>query len=188
MKAKHIVKAFFLRVFFLLIILICNSCQKNNQIETTLKNQVFIKSDKELTAAYFLIATAGISKSVISKSQVAQQKSSESNIREMSIKLENHQNLLLQEVTKMANNRLVIVTDIETINKEDLYDLIDKDNTKFNEAYLDSVIESLDAQIKLFESISRDTNDKMILKLVLQYLPTDYQFLRETKQIKEQIY
>jgi len=106
----------------------------------------------------------------------------------MSKKLENHQNLLLQEVTKMANNRLVIVTDIETINKEDLYDLINKDNTKFNEAYLDSVIESLDAQIKLFESISRDTNDKMILKLVLQYLPTDYQFLRETKQIKEQIY
>jgi hypothetical protein len=106
----------------------------------------------------------------------------------MSKKLENHQNLLLQEVTKMANNRLVIVTDIETINKEDLYDLINKDNTKFNEAYLDSVIESLDAQIKLFESISRDTNDTMILKLVLQYLPTDYQFLRETKQIKEQIY
>lgn len=165
-----------------------SSCQKNNPIETSLKSEVFTTSDKELTAAYFLIATAGISKSVISKTQVAQQKSSESTIREMSRKLENHQNLLLQEVTKMANNRLVIVTDIETINKEDLYKLIDKNNTNFNEAYLDSVIESLDAQIKLFESISKDTNDKMILKLVLQYLPTDYQFLRETKQIKQQIY
>ena len=188
MTAKRKVKAFFLRVFFLLIIIMYTSCQKNNPIETSFKNEVFIKSDKEHTEAYFLTATAGISKSVISKSQVAQQKSSESSIREISRKLENQQNLLLLDVTKMANSRLVIVTDIETIHKQDLYDLIDKDKTNFDKAYLDSVIESLEAQIKLFESISKDTNDKMILKLVLQYLPTDYQFLRETKQIKEQIY
>lgn len=164
------------------------SCQKNNPIETNLKNEVFIQSDREHTEAYFLIATASLSKSVISKSQVAQQKSSDSTIREISRKLENHQNLLLQEVTKMANRRLVIVTDIDAYNKQDLYDLIDTNKTNFDEAYLDSTIESLDSQITLFESISKDTNDKMILQLILQYLPTDYQLLREAKQIKEQIY
>lgn len=88
----------------------------------------------------------------------------------------------------MAESRLVIVTDIDTTNnKQDLYELIDKNETNFEKAYLDSMTESIANQIKLFESISRDTNDKMILKLVLQYLPENYQFLRETKQIREQI-
>ncbi|MEO8534967.1 MAG: DUF4142 domain-containing protein [Flavobacterium sp.] len=164
-----------------------SSCRENNPIETTLKNQVFIKSDKEHSEAYFLIATANISKSIIAKSQIAQQETSESKVREISKRLENQQNLLLQDVMKMANNRLVIVTDINTDNKQDLYRRIDKKNNNLDKAYINSMAESLAGQIKLFESISKDTNDKMILKLVLQYLPESYQLLREGAQIREQI-
>ncbi|RUT71743.1 DUF4142 domain-containing protein [Flavobacterium cupreum] len=187
MEAKPIVKTKILRIFFLLVIIICTSCRENNPIETTLKNEVFIKSDKEHSEAYFLIATANISKSIIAKSQIAQQESSESKIWQISKRLENQQNLLLQDVMKMANNRLVIVADINTDSKQDLYARIDRNDNNFNKAYINSVAESLAEQIKLFESISKDTNDKMILKLVLQYLPEDYQLLREAAQIREQI-
>jgi Domain of unknown function (DUF4142) len=188
MEAKPIVKTKILRVPFLLIIIICmTSCRENNPIETSLKNEVFIKSDKEHTEAYFLIATANISKSIIVKSQIAQQESSESKIGEISKRLVNQQNLLLQDVTKMANNRLVVVAGMNAYTKEDLYQQMDKNDNNFEKAYVNSVAESLAEQIKLFESISRDTNDKLILKLVLQYLPESYQLLREAAQIREQI-
>lgn len=163
------------------------SCNGNNSIETTLKNEVFIKSDKEHSEAYFLIATANIGKTIISKSQIAEQKSSKSTIREISKKIESHQNLLLQDINKMANNRLVIVTDINTNDRQDLQSIIDKNDLNFDEAYLNSIAKLLEEQIKLFESISKDTNDKVILKFVLQYLPENYQFLRETAQLREQI-
>lgn len=188
MEAKPIVKTTILRIFFLLTIIICiTSCKQNNPIETTLKNEVFIKSDKEHHVAYFLIATANISKSIIAKSQIAQQESSESKIWEISKRLENQQHLLLQDVMKMANNRLVIIADINADNTQDLYALIDKNDTNFNKAYINSMTELIAEQIKLLESISKDTNDKMILKLVLQYLPENYQLLREAAQIREQI-
>ncbi|MDX6188423.1 DUF4142 domain-containing protein [Flavobacterium sp. FlaQc-52] len=188
MKAKPDVKASILRVFFLLIMTLCiSSCKESDSIETTLKNEVFIKSDKEHTEAYFLIATANIGKSIISKSQIAEQKSSQSSIREISKRIESHQNLLLEDINKMANNRLVIVTDINANNTPGLRELIDKNDVDFDEAYLNSIAKLLEQQIKLFESISKDTNDRVILKFVLQYLPENYQFLRETAQIREQI-
>ncbi|MEO6174024.1 MAG: DUF4142 domain-containing protein [Flavobacterium circumlabens] len=188
MEAKPIVKTKILRVLFLLIIIICStSCKENNPIETSLKNEVFIKSDKEQSEAYFLIATANISKSIIAKSQIAQQESSESKIGEIGKRLQNQQNLLLQDVTRMANNRLVVVAGINTDNRGDLYEQIEKNDNNLNKAYVDAVATSLAEQIKLFESISRDTNDRMILKLVLQYLPESYQLLREVAQIREQI-
>jgi hypothetical protein len=44
----------------------------------------------------------------------------------------------------------------------------------------------LTQQIKLFEKISKETDDQMVLKLTLQYLPEQYQLLRETEQIKSE--
>jgi hypothetical protein len=185
MIAKRVLRAAFLRVSFLLIIIICTvSCKKNNPIESALKKEAFDKTEKEETEAFFFIATANVSKSIISKSQIAQQKCSEISIQELSKKIETHQNELLQEITKMANKRLVIITEINATHKRDLYKLIDADNAYFKAAYLNSISESLDEQINLFESISKETNDKMILNLVLKYLPEQYKLLRETELIK----
>ena len=94
---------------------------------------------------------------------------------------------MLQEVTKLANRKLIIITEINATHKRDLYDLIDADEVSFNQAYLNSIQESLHEEINLLESISKETNDQTILKLVLQYLPEQYQFLRETEKIKKVI-
>ncbi|OXG06176.1 uncharacterized protein DUF4142 [Flavobacterium araucananum] len=182
MKAAPQLKATIFR-FFLLIMLFCiSSCKKTNPIENTLKNEAFIKTEKEEIEAFFFIATANASKSIISKSEIAQQKSSDSTIQELSKKIEINQNQLLQEVSKMANKKLIIITEINATHKRDLYELIDASNIDFNKTYLDSMIESLKEEIGLFESISKETNDKMILKLVLHYLPEQYQILRELQK------
>lgn len=189
MKAAPQLKATIFRLIFLLTIILCiTSCKKNNPIETSLKSDPFTKTEKEEIEAFFFIATANVSKSIISKSQIAQQKSSDSTIQEWSRKIEINQNQLLQEVSKMANKKLIIITEINaTHNKLDLYELIDTSSTNFNKVYLDSMTESLKEQIGLFESISKHTNDKTILKLVLQYLPEQYQILREIQRINNEI-
>ncbi|MFH6992437.1 DUF4142 domain-containing protein [Flavobacterium sp. FlaQc-48] len=188
MKAAPRIKATIFRVLFLLAITVCMaSCKKINPVEISLKNETFTKTEKEEIEAFFFIATANVSKSIISKSQIAQQKSSDFTILELSKKIEINQNQLLQDISEMANRKLVIITEINATHKIDLYDLIDASSTDFNATYLNSVTESLQEQIKLLESISRETNDKTILKLVLQYLPEQYQILREMQKIKNEI-
>jgi len=185
MKAKPVIKAAFLRVSFLLIVVCSASCKKHNPIESALKNETFTKTEKEEIEAFFFIATANVSSSIISKSQIAQQKCSEISIQELSKKIEAHQTELLQEITKIANKRLVIITEIDATHKRDLYKLIDAGDTNFKGAYLNSITESLDEQIKLLESISKQTNDKTILSLVLKYLPEQKKLLSETESLKK---
>lgn len=180
-----LLRATILRVIFLLIIICTSSCKQNNPIENSLKNVTFNTTDKEQMDAYFFIATATLSNALISKSQIAQQKTSDSIIRQISKKIENHQTELLQEVAAIANKRLIIVTDINNnANKLDLYKLIDTNDASFNKVYLSSLKESLNKQIETFESVNKRTSDEVILKLVLRYLPKMHQFLRETEQIK----
>ncbi|MBS7230759.1 DUF4142 domain-containing protein [Flavobacterium psychroterrae] len=189
MKAAPQLKATFFRLIFLLIIMISlASCKKNNPVESSLKSETFNKTEKEEIEAFFFIATANVTKSIISKSQIAQQKSSDFTIRELSKKIEINQNQLLHDISKMATKKLIIITEIDaTHNKRDLYDLIDANNTDFNKTYLNAMTESLKEQIGLLESISKQTNDKTILKLVLQYLPEQYQILREMQRINYEI-
>ena len=183
-----VVKAIILRTIFLLtLIVFVSSCKKNNLVESSIKNEAFAKNEKEEIEAFFFIATANVSQTIISKSQIAQQKSSDSTLQEVSKRIEIQQNQLLQEVTKLANKKLIIITEINSTHKRALYDLIDADEISFNQTYLNSIQESLHEEINLLESISKETNDQTILKLVLQYLPEQYQFLRETEKIKKVI-
>ncbi|MNG01716.1 hypothetical protein D3C84_847090 [compost metagenome] len=105
---------------------------------------------------------------------------------EVSKKIADHQNKLLQKVTEMANKKLIIITDINASHKDELTELNNTSGTNFNNTYLSSMTIALDQQIKMLEQISKKTNDQLILKLVLEYLPEQYQLLRETEQIKSE--
>ncbi len=184
-----LIKAGIFKVFFLMISLFFSACGKKEHQKANFFNNDALglnnkqKNDKDQVETSFFIAAANVSNTLISKSQFAQ-KSSESPIQDLSKKIEDHQNQLLQKIAAMANRKLVIITDINVAHKRDLYELIDTDETTFNKTYLNSISESLTEQIKLFEKISTETDDETILKLVLQYLPEQYQLLRETQRLK----
>lgn len=187
MKAIPPLKTAYFRVFFLFVLALCTtSCRKINPIENTLKNQAFAKNDREETEVFFFISTANISKSIISKSQIAQQKSSDVIVQELSKRIEVQENQLLEEVTKMATSKLIVITEINATHKRDLYNLIDASSNDFNNIYLNAMKETISDQIELFEKISRETNDKEILELVLRFLPEQYKLLRETERIQKQ--
>ena len=151
-----------------------------------MKNQAFAKNEREETEVYFFISTANISKSIISKSQIAQQKSSDVIVQELSKRIELQENQLLDQISKLATSKLIVITEINATHKRDLYNLIDASNNDFNNIYLDAMTEAICDQIELFETISRETNDKQILELVLRFLPEQYKLLRETERIKKQ--
>ncbi|MBW1656469.1 DUF4142 domain-containing protein [Flavobacterium quisquiliarum] len=188
MKAIPPLEAVFFKGFFLLVMLFCiTSCKHNDPIETSfLKNEVFAKNEREETEAFFFISTANVSKLVISKSQIAQQKSSDIIIRELAKRTEIQQNQLLEEISKMATLKLIVITEVNATHKRDLYNLIDAKGKEFNDLYLDSMKDALCDQIELFEAISRETNDKKTLELVLRFLPEQYKLLRETERIRKQ--
>lgn len=192
MKAIPFARATILKVFSLMIIIFFFSAcgKKERRKETAITMESFTKNkqqnNNDQTEASFFIETANVSNSLISKSKIAQ-KSSESSIQEISKKIEDHQNRLLQQVSEIANKKLIIITDITIIHKRDIYELIDTNENTFKETYLNSITESLEEQIKLFEKIATESNDKTILKLVLQFLPEQYELLRETQRIKNTI-
>lgn len=188
MKANPVLKVTFLKALFLLIMIFVSSCRKSNSIENTLKkNETFTKNEKEEVEAFFFIATANVGKTIISKSQIAQQKSSENSIVILGKKIEKHQTSLLQEVTELANKKLLIISEINATHRRDTYDLITaKNSSDFNKVYLNAMKKCLEEQIESLETVSKETNDKAILKLVLKYLPEQFDLLREVEQkIKE---
>ncbi|KIC00501.1 hypothetical protein OA93_00385 [Flavobacterium sp. KMS] len=174
-------------IFVFLILTTMLSCKKSEALEKTSDNEVFSKTASEEIDAYFLIATANISKAIISKSQIAQQKCQEGKIKKLSSEIETNQNELLHEIARMANQKLIII--INTDEKEtnnDLYSLIDATKADFDKAYIDLIIESISDQIELLKSITRETNDTDIIKLSIKYLPTQYRFLDTAKAIKKE--
>ncbi|GAA3771379.1 DUF4142 domain-containing protein [Flavobacterium ginsengiterrae] len=187
MKANPVLKATIFKVLFLLIILCVSSCKKNNSIESTFKkNEAFTKNEEEETIAFFFIETANVGKTIISKSQIAQQKSSENSIVILGKKIESHQNQLLQEVTELANKKLLIISEINATHRRDTYELITANSSNFDKVYLNSMKKCLEEQIRLLENVSKETNDKIILKLVLKYLPEQFDLLRETEVLIKQ--
>lgn len=187
MKTISPLRALIFNVLFLLIFIVCfSSCGKKSQRESSVKKESFNKSKDEEVETSFFIEMGNSMNSMISKSQIAQQKSSQSKIVEVSKKIADHQNQLLQQVTEMANKKLIIITDINAAHKEELLELNKSNEGNFNRTYLSAMTKALAQQINLFEKISKETNDQLILKLALQYLPEQYQLLRETEQIKSE--
>ncbi|MCV9928382.1 DUF4142 domain-containing protein [Flavobacterium sp. LS1R49] len=170
--------------FAIAIMTTMSSCKKNEVLEKTSNNGVFSKDDSEEIDAYFLIATANISKAIISKSQIAQQKCQDEKLKQLSSEIESNQNEFLQEITKMANKKLIIITNDEIDANNDLYTLIDATKATFDIAYINLIIESIEDQIELLKSISKETKDTDILKFAVKYLPKQYEFLQESKALK----
>lgn len=143
-------------------------------------------SEKEETEASFFISTAKITQSIISNSQIAQQKSSDAIVQELGKRIEFQETQILNEISELATLKLIVVTEINATHKRDLYNLVDANGSDFNDIYLNAINEALKKQIELFETISRETNDKQILQVVLRYLPEQYKLLRETERIKKE--
>ncbi|MGO4770621.1 hypothetical protein ACEN2I_03075 [Flavobacterium sp. W22_SRS_FK3] len=175
-------------VFILVTIVSIGSCEKNERFKKKdIKNVLTTKNNDE-TEVYFFTSLANTSQSIILKSQLAQYKSLEQKTKDIGFEIENSQTLLLQDIKKLTFRKLIIITDLNTaIINDDFYKQTDTANANFDKIYINSIINLLYKQIELLETITKETNDTVILKLVTHYLPKQYEFLRKTKRIKNQL-
>lgn len=182
MNAKLLLKSLFFKIAFVVLgVTFFESCNKND----TTKNTIFTDNVKEEKEAYFFIATVNVSKKMISKSQIAQQKGSQIKVVELSKKIENQQNKIFQEITKIANKKLIIITEINAAGNQDLYELMNTTQKKFDESYLNSMSDSLTEEIELFRTITKETKDVAILKLINEFLPIQFEHLKEIEELKK---
>lgn len=172
-------------VFFVILTVTISSCNKKKNPENKNNKYVLTKNPEE-TEAYFFVATSKTTKSIILKSQLAQHKSLETSVKDMSLQIDKSQNELLQEINKIAVQKLIIINEINTsVTNKDIYELQNKKDADFDKAYLNSISKSFSETIRLFESVANETNDTVILKLVTHYLPKQYELLRQTEKIKK---
>lgn len=185
-------RSFFKTAFIVIVTITISSCNENEKPENrkpeNKKNKYVLTKNSEQIEVYYFVATAGVTKTIISKAQLAKRKSLQNSIKIVSSKIENNQKMLLQEINKIAVQKLIIISEINTsVTNKDLYELVNKKDVDFDDAYLNSITQSLTEMIELLESIAKETNDMVILKLVAHYLPKQYEFLKETEKIKKQI-
>lgn len=173
--------------FCVLILFSIESCQNKERVDNQNKNEVFGNNTQEEIEAHFFIGIANVSKKMISKSQIAQQQGLHSKVKELSKKIENEQYNVLQNITKIANKKLIIITEINAAGNQDLYELMKADKSNFDKIYLNDMTDSLAEEIGLLEKITKDTKDVGILKLANAFLPKHYQLLRETEKLKREI-
>ena len=124
---------------------------------------------------------------MISKSQIAQQKALHIEVKELSKKIETEQYNVLQNITKIANKKLIIITEINAAGNQDLYELMKADKSNFDKIYLNAMTDALAEEIGLLEKITKDTKDVGILKLVNSFLPKQYELLKLTEKFKKEI-
>lgn len=162
------------------------SCKKNEPLDkAAIIQDVLTQNSVEETEASFFIAASDLTKSIIISSQRAQHTVTKSSVRQFSLVLINKQNLLLQAINNEAFNQLIIISHFNNVVvNNDQFTSIDERKTDSDQYYMNSIIALLSKQIKLFESVSKATQNTSILKLILYYLPKQYQLLREAKKIK----
>ena len=180
-------KISFLKAGFIVIILgSFLSCKENESIvKGIIKKDVLLNKSQEEIDTHFFIVTSNVAESIITKSQLAQKKALKNTVRQISRVIENNQNLLLLDIHKESLKKLILTTEANlTVQNDDLNKLIDTADENFDKAYINSIIKSLSEQIKNFESISNETQDTSILKLVLYYLPKQYELLRQANKIQ----
>ncbi|MWB95536.1 DUF4142 domain-containing protein [Flavobacterium sp. GA093] len=187
MKVRLLSETFFFRILCSVLILASiESCEKNERANNS-KNDIFENNATEEKEAYFFITTANVSKNMISKSQIAQQKSSNIRIKELSKKIEHQQNKVFQNITIIASRKLIIITEIYAAGNEDLYELMDTSSESFDKKYLNSMADSLAEEIVLFKEIAKETDEVAILKLTKESLSEQYELLKETEKLRKEI-
>lgn len=186
MKCQLVSESLFFRIAFSVLILFsAASCNKNEKVESDEK--VLENNYKEEKEAKFFIATANLSKRIISKSQIAQQKAQKNTVKELGKKLELQQNNLFQQISKIANKKLIIITEINAAGNDDLFELMKTKARNFDTAYLNDMKNELAEEIELLRAITKETKDSSIIKLTHSELPIQYELLRATEKTQREI-
>jgi len=188
MKTPLLSELFFFRIAFSVVILFsATGCKKNEFSENDAKIETLKNNALEEKETYFFSAIANLSKKIISKSQIAQQRTVQNKVKELSIQLEQEQNNVFQKINKIATKKLIIITEVNTTGNDDLYELMNTEDWNFDKQYLSEVANAIAEEIELVRNIRKETKDSIVLRLANEVIPQQYKLLGEIKKLEIEI-
>jgi predicted outer membrane protein len=114
-------------------------------------------------------------------------KSTNQDIIQFSIELKKEQQLLLEDVNKLANNNLIIITELNSNDvKKNRSNIIVSQETNFEEQYIDYLFFALDQELKFLEEIILQTQDVDIKNFVNDAIPKQEEFIEQMHNFKNE--
>ena len=156
---------------------IATSCSNNQNTEDSSKvaaeeNDAKFDNKKQQNDAQFLVDATGINLEEIQFGQLAQQKSSNADVKELGKMMEEAHSKSLKEVMALAKTKLVTIPDSATAKAQDAYALLNaKSGNDFDKAYCDRLVEGHKKAIAIFEKETADSRDGEIKEWSTAMLP-----------------
>lgn len=168
------------KVYILIMVMplmIFSACRSDKQKMEDAKHADEVNDDKlqggEEKTAGFLVDIANMNLSAIHLSELAYQKASMEETKDMASKMLTDHRLALAEITVLAQKRGVVLPTTPDAEATREYDRIDKSTgADFDKEYADQMVKDHEKAIKTLEGIINDTGDFEIKTWAEANLPT----------------
>ncbi|TCO11096.1 DUF4142 domain-containing protein [Natronoflexus pectinivorans] len=136
------------------------------------RNEERFDDRKQVNDAQLLVDAAEFNLMQIQLGQLAQQKGSTSNVKELGKMMEEAHTKLQRDLTAFAGRKSMTIPTTPTENVRDTYkDLNEKSGNDFDKAYGDIMVNKHEDAIKKFEKATTDRNDTDIVNWAIAMLP-----------------
>ncbi|MFO7574903.1 MAG: DUF4142 domain-containing protein [Bacteroidales bacterium] len=175
-KISYFTKAL-LQVTFFTTVLVIASCGYNPKPEDTKVvaeeyNEAKFDNNAQEGDAQFLVNAAEISMEQIEVGQLAQQKGTTTNVKELGKIMEDAHTKSLSDLTALAKRKMITIPTSLTDDARDAYkDLNDKTGDDFDEAYADMMVSTHEDAIETFEKATTERYDIDIKNWAIATLP-----------------
>ena len=174
---KNYKSKFLLATLFMVAMMGLQSCA-NNKPEDTKDvaedhNDAKFENNKNEKDAQFLVDAAAIHRQEISLGKLAQQKGTNSHVKELGKMMEDDHTKSLAELTAMAKTKNISLPTAQTENGIDAYNKLNqKSGNDFGKEFSDMMVDGHKDAIVLFEKASTDCTDLDIKSWAAATLPT----------------
>ena len=177
MKKTSYIKTALLQVTFVTGILLITSCGFNQNSDDTKDvaeehNEAIFDDNDQENDAQFLVNAAENNLEQIQLGQLAQQKGSTTQVKELGKMMEDAHTKSQNDLTALAQRKSIIIPTSATDDTRDTYeDLNEKTGVDFDEAYADKMVNQHEDAIEIFETATTDSYDADIKNWAIATLP-----------------
>lgn len=191
MKRTRIIKKVMFQIAFvttIFLIISCGNSQRPADTKDTAEkqNEEIFDNNKQEKVAQFLVNVAENDLKQIQLGQLAQQKGSTIQVKELGKMMEDAHTKSLNDLTALANSKTITIPTSSTDGARDDYtDLSEKSGDDFDEAYYDLMVNEHKDAIDFFEKASTDSFDSDIKNWATVLLPDKRTHLDHTRDYQE---
>ncbi len=176
-RKKHYKTAFIKSTIVTATLFTAMACQENKKPEDTKvvadnQNEYNFTTNSKENDAQFLVNATALNLNTIELAQLAQQKSTNDDLKSFAIMLEKDHKASIKEITSLANTKFMVIPKSMTDDgKTNFKDLTNLSTIEFEKAYTNIMVKEHQEAIILFDKASTESKDQEIKALAASTLP-----------------